>query len=266
MLKPTREETVDKLKQIYQQNKGFAGGMSLIKAIAPKEANGPALINPDYKSLIQWKPKDYLNYFAILYKEQFNLDYKISFGSDQSIINQIGKFFKSIGMDYRFHTKSFIDWCFGNKDLVLRRCDYFTLLTIKEFINEYIQTVIIEVKQAPPEMEFDFVGDLNNLFDQKKMLLALRRYGIPITASYLHYQKNFTEKQIKDNILALQLETEDYIRIAKSSIIRSPYLCDMILCDWRDIFSNYRQFENENWWRDIDYAGHPHKSYGDLIK
>lgn len=260
MLKPSREETIKKLISTYRS---FTPGDTLVRP--PKEFAVISITDPSDKSVNQWNNKDYANYFAIQYKKSFNLDYKISYESDTKIINQISMFLKSLGINPSTHSKLFIDWCFENKDMIMKRKQYFTLNNCKDFMNEYLQTALINIKQENEQIDFDYLKDLNALFNDKKMLIALKRYGIVIVSTYLQNHKNFSIDKLIDNINKLNLEALDYEKIARTTIMRSPYNDDMAMRNWRDLFEQFK-FNDCNWWRDKDYSGIPHKDYKNLVK
>jgi hypothetical protein len=265
MLKPTHNNMVSKFKDIYIN--AFSGGTP-VKAPVSKQGNKKSITesDPSEKVLINWSPKDFVNYFAVLYKTNFDIGYNISYGSDLKIINQIAKYFKSIGLDYRFNLKNLIDWSFNNKDMIIERSEFLTLITIRSFLNEYIQSVILEIKQQESTESYDFIGELDEFYKDGKMFTALKRYGIPIVATYLHFIKKHPHKTILANMQSMKSEQDDWMRIAKTSIVRSPYLEDMLCLDWRKLFENkVQEFYNENWWRDVDYIGYPHISYKDLL-
>jgi len=259
MLKPSREETIKKLITVYKE---FSPGSSLIKPM--KESPAIIIKDPSDKEVKYWTNKDYSHYFAFTYKNHLNLEYKLSYESDTKIINQLLMFLKSLGVDHQKHCKNFISWCFDNKEMIMKRSQYMTLNNCKEFINEYLQYAILEIKKEDSHIEYDYLSDLNKLFEEKKMLIALKRYGIVIVSSYLFYSKNFSVEKIIENIKKLNLETEDYEKISRTTILRSPYFDKMIMKDWRQLFNNFK-FEDANWWRTNDYLGNPHKNYKELI-
>ena len=264
MLKPSREDTIEKLITVYKNS--FSTGSTLIKPA--KERKTPSINDPSNKILFSWKTRDYTSYFTVKYKEIFELEYKLSYESDAKIINQILLFLQSLGTDYKQHCKKFIDWCFENRDLIIKRSQYFTLLTCKNFINEYIQFAMMDIKNETNQkttIEYDFLSDLDKLYNEKKMLMSLKRYGIVIIATYLFYQKKLTLDQIIENINKLNLEESDYEKISRTTIIRSPYLDEMILKNWRELFEKFK-FWDLPWWRTNDYYGNIHHNYKDLIK
>lgn len=268
MLTPSREEIVAKLKGIYMES--LTGGKSLISSTK----NNPTSATTTYKktnfpdNVQDWMPKDYVFYFAHKYMDAYGVDYKITFQSDMRILKQYVVYFKSIGVDYRRHIKEFIDWCFKNRQEITKRFQTFTFLTTQKVINEYVQLNILDINaKKESEESYDFAEDLEELYQSKKMLVALKKYGIPIVATFLVNHKGNSEATIVKNIKSLSLPEEDLIRIARASIIRSPYLEDMELLNWRKVFEKTFKFcREEKWWREVDYSGTPHVSYKELIK
>ena len=260
MLKPSREENIKKLISTYRS---FTPGDTLLRP--PKEFAVVTITDPSDKSIKNWNNKDYANYFAVKYKNSFDIDYKVSYESDTKIVNQILMFLRSLGINYHQHTRNFIDWCFDNKEIVVKRKQFFTLNNCKDFINEYLQHAMVNIKNDDDQIDYDYLSDLNTLFNEKKMLIALKRYGIVIISTYLKNHKDFTTEKLIDNINKLKLDYADYEKIARTTIMRSPYNDDMEMKDWRNLFSQFK-FIDETWWRDKDYTGNPHKNYRELVK
>lgn len=267
MLKPPLEPMVKNITTIYKNN--ITPGISLIKPTVKKNKIADNIYDPSDKSLINWSTKDYMYYFATQYFTAFNVKYQLSFESDGRVITQMQSFFKSFNIDHRFHTKKIIDWGFDNYDIIIKQNKFLTLPILKKYLNEYIQLNILELKSDDNKKTlqiFDFVGDLNQLYSEQKMLLALRKYGIPIVASYLENHKKHSRDFIIKNILKLEWSDEDLEKIAKASIIRSPYHKDMSLLDWRSLFkTKFSKISNSSWWRDVDYNGEYDVSYEELL-
>lgn len=265
MLKIGKEDMISKLESVYQGS--FSGGTSLVKAQATTKKKIEA-VDPRDKSIISWTPKDFLFYFAAVYNDTFDTQYNLSFESDMKDINIIAKYFKSLGLDFRFHTKKFVDWAFENRSEIIKKYKFITLQTIKRFLNEYVQNNILELGVAEDlsTESYDFISELNDLYDGSKMLSALKKFGIPIVATFLEHHKNHRVDKIIDNIHSISLSEEDLFRIAKASILRSPYLPDMSLLDWRKVFEKIlKHCQNEAWWRSVDYNGAVNKSYRSIL-
>jgi hypothetical protein len=263
MSKPTRDIMMSKLEAVYMNS--FTGGKSIISSTV-KGKNRLLYGKKDpKKNLINWKERDFVMYFASRYRARNEVQYNTVFAVEVPVITSLKKYFESLGLDYRVTIKHMIDWGFDNYDMIQERQKYFTLTSVKTFANEFLQSQIFDSDTKQEEVEYDFVGALDKLFDSKKLLNALRRYGIPIVASYLYYIKDIKVGTIKKNILSLNLSKDDWSKIAKSSIVRSPYRTAMALQDWRDVFSDkVNRFSNEKWWREVDYKGRGLKSYKKL--
>lgn len=249
------------MTEVHQQ---FTGGQSLIKSGAKKRTLIEP-VDPTGKAMINWTAKDYVFYFASMYKSILGSQYNVILESDLKDAKQILTYFQAIGADQRFHTRAFIDWCFENSTKVIQEKGYFTLRSIKYFINEYVQMHIMEIKSEQKSEEYDFVAELNELHDNMRMLAALKMYGIPIVATFLYVHKKYSLDKIESNINMLSLESKDLCNIAKMSIMRSPYPSCMLFLEWRSIFKKkFMQCTDNSWWRDNDYSGTPHVSYEDV--
>ena len=150
------------------------------------------------------------------------------------------------------------------KNQILRKKDFLTPLTVKSFVNEYLQHKVLDLgHKEDTQIKYDFVLELDELYNNGQMASALQRYGIPIVASYLHFIKDHSLEKIITGIKSIK----NLSKVMRSSIIRSPYIQDMKLLNWRDIIKDQtKDLCNENWWRDVDYAGVPLESYRKLCR
>jgi len=100
----------------------------------------------------------------------------------------------------------------------------------------------------------------------------LTRFGIPLTAAILI--KAYPEARVVKGVaakLAELVESRDLdavCRIARQSIVASPYVDGFPLLDWRERFAEIWDTvgcRSQAWWRDGDYAGKAYIEYDGLI-
>jgi len=210
-----------------------------------------------------WTPKNFSDYFGTEYKRVFDGVYKITYTSDNKIINIIMDFMNENGLEKNDWTKKFIDWCFLNKSVILQRSGHFLLAEFPNFLNRYYQDVISTNSTVAL---MDIFSDVNSLASEGKSKELFSKYGIPISCTYYSTYKNISDEQLilglkklfnqlsKGNIQEKQLMSD----IIQKSISRSPYNENFKLLDWRKVFeTEISKYKVEPWWRLDDYPGQP---------
>ena len=210
-----------------------------------------------------WTPKHFSDYFGAEYKRVFDGVYKITYISDNKIVNIILEFMIDNGLEKNEWTKKYIDWCFLNKSLILQRSGHFLLTELPNFLNRYYQDVI---NTNAAVTLLDIFSDVHALAAEGKSKELFSKYGIPIACTYYSTYKNINNEQLIAGLkkLMLQLsrgnaqEKKLLSDIIQKSISRSPYSENFKILDWREIFDHeISKYKSEPWWRAEDYPGQP---------
>ncbi len=211
------------------------------KSLVPKQET---TIADDVSS---WSTRTFVDYFSEQYKKNIGGYYKKTYSSDCSVINEIFDFMNSNDIDEKIWTKKFIDWCFLNKENILKKCESFILLNLRSFLNIYFQNSIknkaISNKAIP--IYDDFVSMVND--GKSKELFSI--YGIPISATFFINKQNIDENSLKQGLSQLisklmkgnAEEQQLLAKMVQRSINRSPYIEGFKLVDWRNEFPELRQ-------------------------
>jgi hypothetical protein len=264
-MKTVNDPTYDFVKSIYLQhipqqselsNPFSANKRQRKKTLSTRSKEIPA----DY---LQWSPKNFSDYFGTEYKRVFDGVYKITYTSDNKIINIIMEFMIENGLDKNEWTKKFIDWCFLNKGIILQRSGHFLLPELPNFLNRYYQDVISTNSTIAL---MDIFPDVKLLASEGKSKELFSKYGIPIACTYYATYKNISDEQLisglrnlfnqlsKGNIQEKKLLSD----IIQKSISRSPYPSSFKILEWRETFmSEISKYKTETWWRADDYPGQP---------
>jgi hypothetical protein len=234
------------------------------KIVVKTEKNFPVDIN-------QWTTKTFVDYFAEEYKNNFNGFYKITYTSDNKIMNSISDFMEDNNLAKNEWTKKFLDWCFVNKEVMVKKTGHFLLMNLPSFLNRYYQDVVISNHKTPLISIF---SDVDLLAKQGKSKEIYSKYGIPTASTYYKYSKNIEDDQIESGLKKLFVSLAEGTAedkkllesIVQKSISRSPYISDFIMLDWRETFQDIvDKFKDETWWRDEDYPGSPRFDYDKFI-
>jgi hypothetical protein len=219
-----------------------------------------------------WTSKTFVDYFADEFKKNFSGFYKVTYTSDNKIINTISDFMEDNNLQKNEWTKKFIDWCFVNKEVMIKKNGHFLLMNLPSFLNRYYQDVVVSDHKTPLINIYDEVVILANAGKSKEIY---SKYGIPAASTYYMQTKNISEKDIISGLQKLfQSLSEGTIEdrkllesIFQKSITRSPYIQEFAVLDWREIFQDLAdKFKDETWWRDEDYPGAPRFDYNKFIK
>jgi len=219
-----------------------------------------------------WTAKTFVDYFAEEYKNNFNGFYKITYTSDNKIINNISDFMEDNNLSKNEWTKKFLDWCFVNKEVMVRKSGHFLLMNLPSYLNRYYQDVIISDHKTPLISIYDEVKAMANDGKSKEMY---SKYGIPAASTYYAQSNNIEETAIINGLKKLfatlsegTMEDKKLLEnIFQKSITRSPYIEGFVLVDWRETFQDIvEKFKEETWWRDEDYPGSPRFDYHKFMK
>jgi hypothetical protein len=219
-----------------------------------------------------WTAKTFVDYFADEFKKNFNGFYKVTYTSDNKIINTISDFMEDNSLSKNEWTKKFIDWCFVNKEVMIKKNGHFLLMNLPSFLNRYYQDVVVSDHKTPLIPIYDEIEVLANAGKSKEIY---SKYGIPAASTFYMQTKNIQEKDIISGLQKLFLSlSEGTIEdrkllesIFQKSITRSPYIDDFALLDWREIFQDLAdKFKDETWWRDEDYPGSPRFDYNKFLR
>jgi hypothetical protein len=205
------------------------------------------------------------------YKKAFDGVYRVTYTSDNKIINIIADFMEDNKLDKNEWTKKFIDWCFINKTVIMQRSGHFLLMEFPHYLNRYYQDVINTNSTTPLIDIYDEVKNLAKLGRSKEMF---SKYGIPIVCTYYANTQKISKEDFISGLNQLFLtlskgNAEEKKLIAdtfQKSVSRSPYLPEFEMLDWREIFINYTaKYKEETWWRDEDYPGNPRFQFNKFI-
>jgi hypothetical protein len=264
-MKTVKDPTYDFVKGIYMQHIPLQ-----TELVNPFQANKRQRKKPVAKVLKEapeelkdWTAKNFTDYFFNEYKRVFSGVYRVTYTSDNKIINIIADFMEDNQLDKNEWTKKFIDWCFLNKTVIMQRSGHFLLIEFPHYLNRYYQDVIHTNSSTPLIDIFDEVRTLAKLGRSKELF---SKYGIPIVCSYYAHANNISKEdfisglnQLFETLSKGNAEEKKLISDTfQKSISRSPYLPEFDLLDWREIFIKYTaKYKEETWWRDEDYPGNP---------
>ena len=264
-MKTVKDPTYDFVKGIYMQHIPLQ-----TELVNPFQANKRQRKKPVAKVLKEapeelkdWTAKNFTDYFFNEYKRVFSGVYRVTYTSDNKIINIIADFMEDNQLDKNEWTKKFIDWCFLNKTVIMQRSGHFLLIEFPHYLNRYYQDVIHTNSSTPLIDIFDEVRTLAKLGRSKELF---SKYGIPIVCSYYAHANNISKEDFISGLNKLfetlsngNAEEKKLIsNTFQKSISRSPYLPEFDLLDWREIFIKYTaKYKEETWWRDEDYPGKP---------
>jgi hypothetical protein len=272
-MKTVNDPTYDFVKGIYMQHVPLQTELS-----NPFQANKRQRKKPVVKTLKEapeelkdWTAKNFTDYFFNEYKRVFNGVYRVTYTSDNKIINIIADFMEDNQLDKNEWTKKFIDWCFINKTVIMQRSGHFLLIEFPHYLNRYYQDVINTNSSTPLIAIYDEVRSLAKLGRSKELF---SKYGIPIVCTYYAHTHNISKEDFvsglnqlfetlsKGNVAEKKLIADTF----QKSISRSPYLPEFDLLDWREIFVKYTaKYKEETWWRDEDYPGKPRFQFDKFI-
>ena len=229
---------------------------------AKKNSLLPKPVNELPEDVNTWTTRNFVDYFTDLYKKHFDGIYRKTYSSDCTIINEIMDFMDANDLEIKVWTKKYIDWCFLNKDNIIKKSGNFLLITLRAYLNIYFQNSI--KNKAKSTNAIPIYEDFLNLAKEGKNMELFSVYGIPIASSYFINIKGLDEEEMTSGITLLidklltgtPVEQAHLSRMVQRSINRSPYIDGFKLIDWRDKFPKLRdKYGNEPWWRDKDYTG-----------
>ena len=272
-MRTVKDPTYDFVKGIYMQHIPLQ-----TELVNPFQANKRQRKKPVAKVLKEapeelkdWTAKNFTDYFFNEYKRVFSGVYRVTYTSDNKIINIIADFMEDNQLDKNEWTKKFIDWCFLNKTVIMQRSGHFLLIEFPHYLNRYYQDVIYTNSSTPLIDIFDEVRTLAKLGRSKELF---SKYGIPIVCSYYAHANNISKEdfisglnQLFETLSKGNAEEKKLISDTfQKSISRSPYLPEFDLLDWREIFIKYTaKYKEETWWRDEDYPGKPRFQFDKFI-
>jgi len=272
-MKTVNDPTYDFVKGIYMQHVPLQ-----TELVNPFQANKRQRKKPVVKTLKEapeelkdWTAKHFTDYFFNEYKRVFDGVYRVTYTSDNKIINIIADFMEDNQLDKNEWTKKFIDWCFINKTVIMQRSGHFLLIEFPHYLNRYYQDVINTNSTTPLIDIYDEVRNLAKLGRSKELF---SKYGIPIVCTYYAQANNISKEDFvsglnqlfdtlsKGNAAEKKLVSDTF----QKSISRSPYVPEFDLLDWREIFIKYTaKYKEETWWRDEDYPGKPRFQFDKFI-
>ena len=108
-----------------------------------------------------WTSKTFVDYFADEFKKNFSGFYKVTYTSDNKIINTISDFMEDNNLQKNEWTKKFIDWCFVNKEVMIKKNGHFLLMNLPSFLNRYYQDVVVSDHKTPL-INIKYIEEIDN--------------------------------------------------------------------------------------------------------
>lgn len=226
----------------------------------------------------EWSPKDFVHWFAGEMKEKVGIPYSIKYARDVSKLNEIIAEMKRMGLPSKEQLKDFLDWAFEHSTAISKKEGVFSLTSIMRYVNEYIQTASPLSKissQKKPKLGYDLLEAMDQEGKNNATLGILKRFGIPLTASYFENKKDLPRESTTQGIAKRldQLLADDKGDVARGiferSISNSPYPDWMPLISWRSVFEEQVRLSksrSQKWWRQSDFEGLPFEEYDSLSK
>jgi hypothetical protein len=264
-MKTVNDPTYDFVKGIYMQHVPLQTELSNPFQANKRQRKKPVVrtLKEAPEELKDWTAKNFTDYFFNEYKKAFDGVYRVTYTSDNKIINIIADFMEDNQLDKNEWTKKFIDWCFVNKTIIMQRSGHFLLMEFPHYLNRYYQDVINTNSTTPL---IDIYDDVRNLAKLGRSKELFSKYGIPIVCTYYAHANNIGKEDFISGLNQLfqtlskgSAEEKKLISDTfQKSVSRSPYLPEFDLLDWREIFVKYTaKYKEETWWRDEDYPGNP---------
>jgi hypothetical protein len=265
-MKTVNDPTYDFVKGIFSQHIPLQSELSNPFNVNKRHKKRTSIVRKGMElpeDLNDWSSRNFSDYFALEYKKAFDGTYKITYTSDNRIINIILEFMIDNGLEKNEWAKKFIDWCYINKTLILQKSGHFLLPETINLLNRFYQDVI---NTNGSVSLLDFYPDVKILASDGKSKELFSKYGIPIGCTYYATYKKISDEQLLSGLenLFTQLSTGSVQEkkllgdIVQKSISRSPYPENFKVLDWREIFSKrISKFKAEPWWRSEDYPGQP---------
>lgn len=214
----------------------------------------------------QWSLRDFARYFSEQCT-QHQVQYVLRYQRDVQAMKQVRSDLSSVGRGTNAELKAFLDWTFVNRQMIVERRGHFTTGSIQAFVSQFLQT-IPDDNMPRPSWGSPLAENMIIEYRENGSLGLLVRFGIPLAAVFLG--KVYPEERVALGIgqrLAKLVEArriDDIWRIARQSIVASPYLSGFPLLDWRERYSEVWEFSacrSEAWWRNDDYPGSPYIEY-----
>lgn len=268
------DKTVEMVMSIYSKPVPSQSELSNPFA-ANKRRRKPSLVDKADKTLPEsvedWSSKNFVDYFAEEYFKIFKGKYKITYASDNKLINEIFDFMEDNKLAKQTYTKKFLDWCFLNNAVLVQTTGSFLLMNLRKFLNKFYQDVVLTSANISL---IDIFAEVKDLDDKGRSKEILSKYGIPIAATYFIHHKDINFDNVVSGFTKLfeKLETgtaeekKIFSDIMQKSISRSPYIPEFALLNWRDEFKIVQKLKKESWWRDEDYPGEPRFKYDRFLK
>lgn len=221
----------------------------------------------------EWSWRDVASWFSSECKKRF-VPFVIRYERDIGIIKSIHSDLASIGMKNKSDVKEFIEWAFENQDEIIDSEHSFTLTSIRNCVNTYIQKQSVNVGFEKKNLGIDIVEEMKEEYTKNKTVGILRRFGIPLSAAFFIKMKpQFQPEKIAAGMeakLSGWMSADDLEAIqdvARRSITSSPYPSWFPLLNWRELFDKVWKDSfsmNQKWWKDNDYEGSPYSEYENL--
>jgi hypothetical protein len=225
--------------------------------------------------VMEWSTKDFVNWFAAAMEERVGLPYSINYSRDIARLNEISAEMKRMGMSSKQDLKSFLDWSFERSSAISQKEGVFSLSSIMRYLNEYLQEMTLPAgaSREKPRLGYDLLEAMAKEGKSGATLGILKRFGVPLTATYFERVKGLEREKILAGIssrldqLAAEGKHEEMRDIFQQSVGNSPYPEWMFLTDWRAAFETQvrvSKSRSQRWWRQTDFEGLPFEEYDAL--
>lgn len=260
------EEVRDSADAIVGVLSRFVG----VTAMVPVETDDDDGSDPSVLPIEEWSLRHFAQYFA-RQCEEHGLSYVLKYQRDVQAMKQIKADLSSVGRGKNQDLKSFLDWAISHHAMISERRGHFTTGSIQAFVSHFLQTIPDDTLPRP-SWGSPLAENMIIEYRENGSLGLLVRFGIPLTASFLN--KVYPLDRIAMGIggrLAKMVEArklDDICRVARQSIVASPYLPEFPLLDWRERYSEMWKVSGcrgQAWWRDDDYPGQPYIEYDAFI-
>jgi hypothetical protein len=241
-----------------------------VTAMVPVETEDDDGSDPSVLPVGEWSLRNFAQHFA-RQCEQHGLPYVLKYQRDVQAMKQIRADLSSVGRGSNDDLKAFLDWTFSHHEMISEKRGHFTTGSIQAYVSHFLQTIPDETLPRP-SWGSPLAENMLIEYRENGSLGLLIKFGIPLAAIFLG--KVYPLDRVVLGIgsrLAKMVEArklDDVCRVARQSIVSSPYLKQFPLLDWRDQYSEMWEVSGcrgQAWWRDEDYPGQPYIEYDGFV-
>jgi hypothetical protein len=212
---------------------------------------------PAPENIEEWTNKHFVVWFLSRCKK-FRIEFIVMWRRDEAQVNLLRGDLRGCGHPDKATLRDFLEWAFAHREEVVREKKSFTLVTVRHFLNRFLQEKDPVVER---HLFADVVAEMRATLGQGQPVgTLLARFGIPLAANFMRRAKpQTTEFDIVAAIRGRLEASKDLLAAAaKRSIDNSPYPDSFLLLDWREQFGyiiEQNGFNRTPWWRATDSSG-----------